>query len=143
MDIEEGEFYLISDTAIEYIYIPKQIEIHAPSEHTIDGEHFDLELQMLHYYKGTDEMLGAIISIFFDTENGSNALNVDEKDKDANNFLNELFEVIDKGRGEINLEEFLQYVNFKEFWTYKGSLTRPPCQEGINWVIIKAAQSLS
>ena len=39
--------------------------------------------------------------------------------------------------------DFLQNVDFSSYWNYDGSLTTPPCEEGIKWTIIKDVQPLS
>jgi carbonic anhydrase len=39
---------------------------------------------------------------------------------------------------EMNFLQVLKEVNmFNEFWTYKGSLTSPPCTEGIRWFVAR------
>jgi carbonic anhydrase len=43
-----------------------QMHLHAPSEHTIDGYHFDAELHIVHLYKnGT---LGGVLGMLFDRQ---------------------------------------------------------------------------
>lgn len=40
---------------------------------------------------------------------------------------------------EMNMARILDGVfSFNEFWTYKGSLTSPPCTEGIRWFVSRA-----
>ena len=41
-----------------------QMHIHAPSEHTVRGYHFDAELHIVHLYP--DGSLGGVLGIFFD-----------------------------------------------------------------------------
>lgn len=43
----------------------------------------------------------------------------------------------------VRLGSFLSKVNFNSFWEYSGSLTRPPCSEGVKWIVIKSAQPVS
>ena len=36
----------------------------------------------------------------------------------------------------ILFNDFLKAVDFSEYWSYEGSTTQPPCEEGIKWTII-------
>ena len=72
IDVPEGEFILNLPDGRKQMFKPFQFNLHSPSEHTINGQHFDLELHILHYYKGTRNQLGAMIGIFFDVEKASN-----------------------------------------------------------------------
>lgn len=48
---------------ITHHYKSSSIEIHTPAEHTIDGAHPDLELQIIHEKKNSDQK--AVVSILF------------------------------------------------------------------------------
>lgn len=50
---------------------------------------------------------------------------------------------MDKGRGFIELKDFLQGVDFTNFFAYEGSLMEPPCYEGIKWIVINQVQYLT
>ena len=95
-------------------------------------------MHIVHHYKGTDSHLGAMIAIFFDTKLGTNHNPA---------FLDSIFEVIDmegdNPAGMIHIEEFLKTINFSEYWSYEGSLTTPPCEEGIKWTVISHVQYIS
>ena len=98
-----------------------------------------MEMHILHYYKGTDGMLGAIIGIFFDTN---------EEKGGSSDFLDSLFSIVDLpddniSSGTVRMLDFLQNVDFSSYWNYNGSLTTPPCQEGIKWTVISDVQPLS
>lgn len=62
---EEGEFILNLYDGRKQRFRPLYFDFHSPSEHTVDEKYFDLEMQILHEYKGTDRMLGAVIAVFF------------------------------------------------------------------------------
>lgn len=38
----------------------------------------------------------------------------------------------------LDLSEFVDKVNFNKLWTYQGSLTTAPCDEGILWNVVEA-----
>lgn len=51
-----------------------QFHVHAPSEHTVNGYNYDLELHVVHSY--SDGQSGnAVIGIFFDREKGGRGQN--------------------------------------------------------------------
>ena len=114
-----------------------QIRLHAPSEHKVDGKQYDMEMHIVHHYKGTDSHLGAMIAIFFDTS----GTNVNPY------FIDSIFKVVDmegpNAAGQILMADFLKKVDFSEYWSYEGSLTTPPCEEGIKWTVISDVQYIS
>jgi carbonic anhydrase len=53
---------------------PLQFHFHSPSEHTINGQHMDLEMHMVHLTE--DGGLGAVLAILFDAEEGGDGENL-------------------------------------------------------------------
>ena len=105
----------------------------APSEHTIDGRYADLELHFLHMYP--DGSLGAMVGIFFDRQMGGDQENF---------FLEQILPIFKANDGHSKVIEgpmfiasFLRGLDTDDFWHYDGSLTTPPCTEGIKWTLLK------
>ena len=97
--VVEGEFILNLHDGRMQKFKPIEFNLHSPSEHSVNGEHFDLEVHILHYYKGTRNQLGAMIGIFFDVKKAAS------QDKD-NAFIQSILDSVDNG-GEIRILEFL------------------------------------
>jgi carbonic anhydrase len=58
----------------ENTYVPLNFHFHSPSDHTILGKSYDLEMHIVHIEKSTQQ-LGAVLSILFDSEKGGNIQN--------------------------------------------------------------------
>ena len=74
MEFSEGKLNLTLPPADENSnpsssnFYPTDLVFHAPSEHTVNGYHYDLEMQINFTYQ--DASLGSVLSIFFDVEKG-------------------------------------------------------------------------
>lgn len=72
-------------------YEPLQFHFHSPSEHTVDGKNYDLEVHFVHYIKGSSDngspLLGAVVGVFFDTG-----------DDTPNAFIESLWDSIDSAQ---------------------------------------------
>jgi carbonic anhydrase len=63
-----GKMELTFDSGSKSEFKLAQFHMHAPSEHTVKNQHYDLELHFVHTY--LDGSLGAVIGVFFDTKAG-------------------------------------------------------------------------
>lgn len=112
-----------------------QYHIHAPSEHVINGKSYPLEIHFVH---GTPDGKLAVIGVF--AEEG-------KENKEFNKILN--FAPMEHSTGTAN--PMMQFINpslllpttKKNFYLYAGSLTTPPCTEGVNWYVMKNPIQLS
>ena len=140
MDFTDGEFQLTFPDGSMSLFEPLWLNFKSPSEHTVEGKHHDLEMQIFHQYKGTNGQYGAVIAIFFDRGDGG------EYDNAFIESLNFRKARPDPGYeipNAVDLKSFLFNVDMSRYWSYEGSLTQPPCSEGIAWSIIYDVQPIS
>lgn len=106
-----------------------QFHFHAPSEHTIDGESFDLEMHSVMFSPNTGNPI-FVIGILFNVG-------------DANPFIAKIIDAED-GAVNINIEQaFDGNDELVNFYYYQGSLTTPPCDEGLEWFVWSEIQEIS
>ena len=110
----------------------KQFHFHAPSENKVGGKHFPLEGHLVHADK--DGNL-AVIAVMF--QEGA-----------ANPLLASLWEKMPaKGGGKAALQAGLNVTQLlptdKQYYRFNGSLTTPPCSEGVRWFVLKVPVSVS
>jgi len=113
-------------------YELKQIHFHAPSEHTVNGMLFPLEMHMVH--ADADGKL-AVIGLLFEHGNANPFLQT---------FWDELTEEVGekkelKGPFDMNMVD----LTSSNYFRYQGSLTTPPCTEGVNWTVMRDAFQVS
>jgi len=113
-------------------YIAYSILVHAPAEHLIEGSPRPvLELQVFHHKKGnngTGPDNTKIISVLFDQDLVTNSLEI------AKAFDGYLPQQKSESKNiTINLNNIID--DTKPMLFYNGSLTLPPCTEGISWAI--------
>ncbi len=108
-----------------------QFHFHVPSEHTFSGNAKPMEIHLVHK-SATGEL--AVLGVLLEV-------------KEANNFLAKFWDKLPKS-GEtkeydtiINVKDILPKSN--EYYHYTGSLTTPPCSEGVNWNVMKEVSYVS
>lgn len=122
--------------------------IHTPSEHTFGGKQVPLEVQL--YHRKHDAPLQGSDPAAVDT--AVVAVGFAESRDEASPFLRSLIDggLPDK-RGETTLvnRAYPSALRFSElfkpvfgaqgekagFWDYTGSLTQPPCETGVRWLV--------
>ena len=110
-----------------------QFHFHAPSEHTIDGEHAPLEAHFVH--KSAAGELAVI------------GLLVEEGTHDS--IWDPIIEALPAAAGDTRHVEDLD-LDMSElrplptrYYRYAGSLTTPPCSEGVQWVVMAEKRQIS
>ena len=102
-----------------------QFHFHHRSEHTVDGADFPLELHLVHADVG-----GALAVVGVFLEEGA-----------ANEALAPVFNQMPGEAGPASVVEGTVDANAllpgrRTTWRYAGSLTTPPCSEGVSWLVM-------
>lgn len=127
VNIDKGSAISIPEGNFELL----QFHFHAPSEYYINGKKYPLALHFVH--KNNDGKL-AVVGVIFE-EGGSNPLL-------ASFFKSSLKE---KGTtlplNNVNLNSLLP--RNKKYYRFMGSLTTPPCSEGVLWHVLQVPVTAS
>lgn len=110
----------------------QQMHFHAPSENTLHGKHYAMEMHMVHKNAEGDV---AVVAVMFDT--GA-----------ANSELSKLWGAMP---GKVDETKALsQKIDINKLlpkdlshYRFSGSLTTPPCTEGVRWLVMKHPLTLS
>ncbi len=104
----------------------KQIHFHEPSEHNINGVKYPIEIHLVH--QSNSKKL-SVISI----------LCIEGEESQLFEFFESYLPIEINEFKEINKVVNLSDLFPKEqsFYSYNGSLTTPPCTEGVNWIVYK------
>jgi carbonic anhydrase len=124
-----GSFIRVGDKRYEL----KQFHFHHPSEETIKNKRFPMEVHLVH--SDADGNL-AVVSVLL--EEGS-----------ANPLVETLWGLAPKTPGpektddnlQINVADLLPAT--RSYFTFAGSLTTPPCTEGVSWFVLKTPLTIS
>ncbi|EFJ07474.1 hypothetical protein SELMODRAFT_133488, partial [Selaginella moellendorffii] len=119
-------------------YTLTDFHFHIPSEHTVDGTRFPLELHLVHKVAPNSSQI-TVVSKLFKLGRSDPLLDqvssVGIKESIAANALMLQILKLKGGNATINLSN---YINLHGgYYRYLGSLTTPPCSEGILWTILK------
>jgi carbonic anhydrase len=100
----------------------EQFHFHHPSEHTLNGRHFPLEIHLVHRgERGKLLVVGVLVA-----------------EGAENPALRMLFEHLPHGaqRVKVATDPVALLPSTLGYLTYDGSLTTPPCTEGVTWLVL-------
>ena len=128
VNVDAGNFIEVAGKRFEL----QHFQFHRPSEVRIDGRLFDMSAHLVH--KDAEGRL-AIVAVLLE---GGNALPLVQAI--WNNLpLEKGDEVV--ARLPIDLNDLLPAE--RSYYTHMGSLTTPPCSEGVLWMVMKTPVTLS
>lgn len=110
-----------------------QFHFHTPSENAVDGRLFPMEAHLVHADK--DGNL-AVVSVLFE-EGASNPL----LDKLWPQMPTKVGEGVKDLDMTFNVEEMLPADH--SYYRFNGSLTTPPCTQGVYWFVLKTPATVS
>ena len=131
-----GTSYLVLN---QRSYRLRQFHFHDPSEHHINGEVFPMEVHFVHE-DASGHLLVVALLVSLGEKNSLLAdiqhwVEQEEKPRAMTNVRNPA------NRLELNMRDFLPHST--HHFSYHGSLTTPPCTQGVQWVLLRTPIHLS
>jgi carbonic anhydrase len=124
-----GSFIRVGDKQYEL----KQFHFHQPSEEKIDGKTYDMVVHLVH---ADQEGNLAVVAVLL--QRGTD-----------NQLVKELWNSVpaEKDKEEVHKDIQIDVSGLlpagKGYYTFQGSLTTPPCSEGVTWFVLKQPVTVS
>ncbi|MGJ8744540.1 carbonic anhydrase [Polaribacter sp.] len=123
------QFNFEAGDSIQYhgdTYYLSQLHFHEPSEHTINGIRFPLEIHLVHKSKSNTYTVMSVLA-------------QEGEESQLFEFFESFLPIKENTTKEIHQSLSLAtlFPENNNFYSYGGSLTTPPCTESVNWVVFK------
>jgi carbonic anhydrase len=123
----------ITVTGTGKTYQLQQLHFHRPSEERINGRAYDMVMHLVH--RSVDGEL-AVVSVLMERGADNPLIQTLWNDLPLERNL-----VVQPPTDTIDLAAFLPANH--DYYTYMGSLTTPPCTEGVLWIVLKQPVPIS
>ena len=127
VNVESGDILMVDGKRFEL----KQFHFHSPSENQIDGKSFPLEAHFVHVDK--DGNIAVVAIMFIEGE--------------ENKELAKIWKVMPEKEGKVplNIKEIATNLipEKQHYYRFNGSLTTPPCTEGVRWFVLEKPLTIS
>jgi len=110
-----------------------QYHFHAPSEHTVGGKHFPMEMHMVH--KSAEGKL-AVVGAFIEEGSHNAAFDPVWQNLPAEKGVETHYAHLTVSTDDLLPKD-------RKSYRYDGSLTTPPCSEGVKWFVLATPIQLS
>lgn len=104
-----------------------QFHLHTPSEHTLDGVSYPAEI---HYVHQNEAGQLAVVGVMVEEGPASTAME---------GFV----EAVRQGGSDFEVSADALFPEERGYFTYAGSLTTPPCSEGVRWQVLAEPITMS
>jgi carbonic anhydrase len=131
VNVKEGSSIKIDSIVFDL----KQFHFHTPSENMIEGNHFPLEAHFVHVAKDGEL---AVVAVMF--EYGAD-------NRDLKRIWSKMPQTKNEAKATCSLpsnmiEEILPDHD-RSYYRFDGSLTTPPCSEGVRWFVMQKYSHVS
>lgn len=128
VNVEPGNGIVVQGRRYELL----QFHFHRPSEERINGRQFEMVAHLVH--KDPDGKL-AVVAVLMDQGKGHPLI--------QQVWNNLPLEKNIEQAGMVQMDLSLLLPEQRQYYTYMGSLTTPPCSEGVLWMVMKSPATMS
>lgn len=128
VNVDAGSMLSVDNQSFELL----QFHFHSPSENTIEGESFPMEMHLVH---ANEEGKLTVLAVLFELGAENSAL--------ESIWGRQLDTVEEASAIEplFNVESLLPAD--RQYYRFDGSLTTPPCSEGVTWLVLAEQVSVT
>lgn len=129
-DYDPGSFLAIGAASYQLL----QLHFHTPSEESIGGQRAPMDIHLVH--RNANNELAVL------------AVQIEQGGAD-NPVFREIWRTLPREENVISIYTARQFnvadllPAQRAYWTFMGSLTTPPCSEGVRWLVLKEPIKLS